>query len=188
MDMLPSPVEGDDRAVRVGLLGADRVGQRRAHGAQGAGEAEAQEQIWEVRRSAIEFTRVPGHHAGLAGWEDAAVGQPVLRHRQVPPERGHGQLQGRVPVPLLRGAAEPDTLVLADGFSCRTQIQHGTGRRPLHLAELLALARQHGPAGQSHPEPPAGREPKHPVLTRVGIALALAAAGGVANGVARRLH
>jgi FAD/FMN-containing dehydrogenase/Fe-S oxidoreductase len=32
-----------------------------------------QAQVWEVRRSAIEFSRIPGEHAGLAGWEDAAV-------------------------------------------------------------------------------------------------------------------
>ncbi|MEV0236953.1 FAD-binding and (Fe-S)-binding domain-containing protein [Nonomuraea sp. NPDC050786] len=41
-------------------------------------------------------------------------------------------------LPALREAG-PDTVVLADGFSCRTQIQHtAPGRRPLHLAELLA--------------------------------------------------
>jgi Fe-S oxidoreductase len=34
----------------------------------------------------------------------------------------------------------PDALVLADGFSCRSQIEHGTGRRALHLAEALQLA------------------------------------------------
>jgi hypothetical protein len=28
--------------------------------------------------------------------------------------------------------------VVADGFSCRTQIAHGTQRRAVHLAELLA--------------------------------------------------
>jgi hypothetical protein len=40
-------------------------------------------------------------------------------------------------LPAVR-AADPDTLVLADGFSCRTQIaQAGTGRRALHLAEVL---------------------------------------------------
>jgi Fe-S oxidoreductase len=32
-----------------------------------------QADIWEVRRSTIEYTRIPGEHAGLAGWEDAAV-------------------------------------------------------------------------------------------------------------------
>ncbi|MEV2275035.1 FAD-binding and (Fe-S)-binding domain-containing protein [Nocardiopsis sp. NPDC049922] len=35
-------------------------------------------------------------------------------------------------------AADADTLVLADGYSCRTQIDQGTGRRALHLAEVLA--------------------------------------------------
>ena len=34
-------------------------------------------------------------------------------------------------------------LVLADGFSCKTQIEQATGRRPLHLAQLLQIAR-HG--------------------------------------------
>jgi FAD/FMN-containing dehydrogenase/Fe-S oxidoreductase len=42
-------------------------------------------------------------------------------------------------LPAVRAAA-PDTLVLADGFSCRTQVAQATGRRPLHLAELLASA------------------------------------------------
>ncbi|WP_433461416.1 FAD-binding and (Fe-S)-binding domain-containing protein [Spirillospora sp. CA-128828] len=39
--------------------------------------------------------------------------------------------------PAVTGA-EPGTAVLADGFSCRTQIEAGTGARPRHLAELLA--------------------------------------------------
>jgi Fe-S oxidoreductase len=42
-------------------------------------------------------------------------------------------------LPAVRAAA-PDTVVLTDGFSCRTQVEQGTGRRPLHLAELLAGA------------------------------------------------
>jgi len=43
----------------------------------------------------------------------------------------------RAILPFVR-AASPDTLVLADGFSCREQIAQGTGRRPRHLAEILA--------------------------------------------------
>jgi hypothetical protein len=35
-------------------------------------------------------------------------------------------------------AAGQDAVVLADGFSCRTQLDHLAGRRALHLAELLA--------------------------------------------------
>jgi Fe-S oxidoreductase len=41
--------------------------------------------------------------------------------------------------PKLRDASDGE-LVLADGFSCRTQIAQGTGDRALHLAELLRRA------------------------------------------------
>ena len=40
------------------------------------------------------------------------------------------------------GAATADTLLVADGFSCRTQIETGTGRRPLHTAEILRMGLQ----------------------------------------------
>ncbi len=44
----------------------------------------------------------------------------------------------RVLLPAVREAAG-DTVILADGFSCRTQIEQGnTGRVPVHLAEILA--------------------------------------------------
>ncbi|MEU6969393.1 FAD-binding and (Fe-S)-binding domain-containing protein [Kitasatospora aureofaciens] len=57
-------------------------------------------------------------------------------------ERGHFEVSEaiaeRVLLPEVR-AAGPDTVVLADGFSCRTQIaQLADGRRALHLAELIA--------------------------------------------------
>lgn len=35
-----------------------------------------------------------------------------------------------------------EKLVLADGFSCKTQIEQATGRRPLHLAQFLQRAKQ----------------------------------------------
>ena len=41
--------------------------------------------------------------------------------------------------PSVRGA-DPATVVVADGFSCRTQIEHGTGRRAVHLAQLIESA------------------------------------------------
>jgi Fe-S oxidoreductase len=44
----------------------------------------------------------------------------------------------RVLLPAVRSAPE-DTVVVADGFSCRTQIKTGTGRRALHTAQVLAL-------------------------------------------------
>jgi FAD/FMN-containing dehydrogenase/Fe-S oxidoreductase len=45
----------------------------------------------------------------------------------------------RVLLPRVR-AASPDTLIVADGFSCREQIEQSTGRRAMHLAEVLQLA------------------------------------------------
>jgi FAD/FMN-containing dehydrogenase/Fe-S oxidoreductase len=42
-------------------------------------------------------------------------------------------------LPAIRSAS-PDTLIIADGFSCREQIRQCTGRSALHLAELLQLA------------------------------------------------
>ena len=45
----------------------------------------------------------------------------------------------RVLLPAVRDASA-DTAVLADGFSCRTQIAQGTDRRAVHLAQLLAAA------------------------------------------------
>ncbi len=42
----------------------------------------------------------------------------------------------RVLFPKVRDAA-PDTVILADGFSCRTQIEQGTKRRAIHLAQLI---------------------------------------------------
>jgi hypothetical protein len=43
-------------------------------------------------------------------------------------------------LPAVRAAA-PDTLLVADGFSCREQIAQATGRRVLHLAEVLRMAK-----------------------------------------------
>ena len=47
----------------------------------------------------------------------------------------------RVLLPAVR-AADPDTLIVANGFSCQEQIAHGTGRRAIHLAELIQSAFQ----------------------------------------------
>jgi FAD/FMN-containing dehydrogenase/Fe-S oxidoreductase len=56
-------------------------------------------------------------------------------------EKGHYEVSRavgeRVLLPAVRAAA-PETVIVADGFSCRTQIAHGTPRRAVHLAELLA--------------------------------------------------
>jgi len=49
---------------------------------------------------------------------------------------------------------DENTIVVADGFSCKTQIEQGnTGRRALHVAQVLKLAREHGASGPPGPEP-----------------------------------
>ena len=58
-------------------------------------------------------------------------------------ERGHYEVSRavgeRVLLPAVR-AATGATVIVADGFSCRTQIEQETDRRPLHLAQVLASA------------------------------------------------
>jgi len=59
----------------------------------------------------------------------------------------------RVLLPAVR-QAEKETLVVADGFSCREQIAQTTERRALHLAQVLHLAmqEQNGQAASDYPE------------------------------------
>ena len=87
-------------------------------------------------------------------------------------ERGHFSVSMRSAelglLPAVR-QADPRAFVLADGFSCRTQIEHaGTSRQAVHLAEALALAiRQARDGGEgrrpgAYPERIAARRPAQP--------------------------
>ncbi|WP_033441411.1 FAD-binding and (Fe-S)-binding domain-containing protein [Saccharothrix sp. NRRL B-16314] len=55
-------------------------------------------------------------------------------------ERGHYDVSMAVGeetlFPAVRAAA-PDTAIVADGFSCRTQVRHGSSATPVHTATLL---------------------------------------------------
>ncbi|MET7573269.1 FAD-linked oxidase C-terminal domain-containing protein [Streptomyces sp. NPDC005492] len=104
-------------------------------------------------------------------------------------EQGHYDLSMTVAeqgvLPAVRETA-PGALVLADGFSCRTQIEQGdTGRRALHLAEALALALdgQHLPA--DHPEKLAARPERS---ARDGRLLTAGAAATVLGAAAAGTH
>jgi Fe-S oxidoreductase len=44
----------------------------------------------------------------------------------------------RVLLPRVRDCSE-DTLIIADGFSCREQILQTTGRRAVHLSEVIRM-------------------------------------------------
>jgi Fe-S oxidoreductase len=87
-------------------------------------------------------------------------------------------------LPKVREASD-DTLLVTDGFSCRSQIEQAsqTERRALHAAQVLALAREYGPAGPQGPRPEraVAPRPQHGSRAKVawtaaGIAAALGAA------------
>ena len=110
------------------------------------------------------LAQVHCHQHAVLGWDaDAAL----LRDAGLPPEHmetgccglagnfgfeaGHGEISRRIAeqslLPRLREAPE-DAVVLADGFSCRTQIAEfgDGGHQAIHLAELLASGlRRDGP-------------------------------------------
>jgi Fe-S oxidoreductase len=70
----------------------------------------------------------------------------------------------RVLFPKVR-EAPADALVVADGFSCKTQIEQGVGRKALHVAQVLRLA-----SGGDPWEQPRGRRSRVPVLVAAGAA------------------
>jgi FAD/FMN-containing dehydrogenase/Fe-S oxidoreductase len=53
------------------------------------------------------------------------------------------QIGELVLLPAVRAAA-PDTLIVADGYSCREQIAQLTERRGLHMAEVILMAMEEG--------------------------------------------
>lgn len=54
----------------------------------------------------------------------------------------------RVLLPAVRNA-DTDTLIITDGFSCREQIAQMTGRRTMHLAEVIQMAMHEGQNGRT---------------------------------------
>ncbi len=76
--------------------------------------------------------------------------------------------------------ADPSTLILADGFSCREQIAQLTDRRALHVAEVLQAALHDGATGDLEREITARRE----AAARRSRVQAAAILGGAATAIA----
>jgi len=74
---------------------------------------------------------------GLAG----SFGYEPGEHYDVSVKAGERKL-----LPAVRKAS-PSTLIVTDGFSCRSQIEHGTERSSLHLAQVVQMALRQGPNG-----------------------------------------
>jgi FAD/FMN-containing dehydrogenase/Fe-S oxidoreductase len=79
----------------------------------------------------------------------------------------------RVLLPAVRDASR-DTIIIADGFSCREQIAQGTNREALHLAQVLQMALRNEALGQL----PERRYPSD------AATLNLWKAAGIAGGIA----
>jgi Fe-S oxidoreductase len=95
-------------------------------------------------------------------------------------EAGHYEVSTacaeRVLLPVVRDVAA-DSFVLADGFSCRTQIEQAdTGRTPVHLAEILAGGLRGEPPRPERPAQPGAAE-----YARLGTLVAAAAGAGAAT-------
>lgn len=69
--------------------------------------------------------------------------------------------------------ADRHTLIVADGFSCRQQIEQGVGRHPVHTAQVLQMAIR---------DRKGSRELEHPRLTDPRLLVATGAAGLLIGG------
>ncbi|WP_433604895.1 FAD-binding and (Fe-S)-binding domain-containing protein [Dactylosporangium sp. CA-139114] len=103
-------------------------------------------------------------------------------------EEGHYEVSEacaeRVLVPAVRDA-DPHDVVLADGFSCRTQIAQSAtgGRRGMHLAELLR-AGLHDDDGRAAPERSWAPRPAPPRIRATAVTAIAVGGAAVAAGFA----
>jgi len=109
-------------------------------------------------------------------------------------EKGHLEVSEAcaesVLLPALRAAA-PDSVVLADGFSCRTQIAEldSGGRDGIHLAELLNRAHGHDRPGAGSDLADGDRPARPgPVARLLALAGTTGVVGGVLGGAAVLVH
>ena len=82
-----------------------------------------------LRDMGLDFKMLDSGCCGMAG----AFGFEAGEHYEVSVKAGE-----RVLLPAVR-TANSNTLIVADGFSCREQIRQTTDRQAMHLAELLQL-------------------------------------------------
>jgi hypothetical protein len=81
-------------------------------------------------------------------------------------------------LPAVRNA-DKDTILIADGFSCKTQVEHATERRALHTAQVIKMALDHGENGPEG-DYPERRYPDVILDDGKGLKLGAAAIGGTA--------
>jgi Fe-S oxidoreductase len=82
----------------------------------------------------------------------------------------------QVLLPAVRNAPA-DALIVANGFSCREQIQQLTPRRALHLAQVLQMGLREGPLGPAGSHPESGYAPDPRARLRASYARVLGGLG-----------
>jgi FAD/FMN-containing dehydrogenase/Fe-S oxidoreductase len=123
-----------------------------------------------LQRMGVDIEPVSGGCCGLAGSWGFEEG-----HHEISLECGEQAL-----LPAVR-KADADTVIIANGFSCKTQIeQGGTERRALHVAQAMKMAREHGPQGYLAGRPEAPYYEARPQAPARRQALRVGAIGGVA--------
>jgi FAD/FMN-containing dehydrogenase len=98
---------------------------------------------WAIERLGLDAEVLDDGCCGLAGSFGYEPGEPY----DVSVAAGEREL-----LPRVREASD-STLVVSDGFSCRSQISHGSERRALHLAQVIQMALRQGPSGPSTSPP-----------------------------------
>ena len=83
-----------------------------------------------LKKLALDYHVLDSGCCGMAG----AFGYEGGEHYEVSMKCGERSL-----LPAVR-EADPETLIITDGFSCREQIQQTTDREALHLAQVLQMA------------------------------------------------
>jgi Fe-S oxidoreductase len=76
--------------------------------------------------------------------------------------------------------AKESTFVIANGFSCREQIEHVSGRRGLHIAEVMQMAIHSGPNGPTVGAPERELIDRHEAEVQKSMARAAVGIGTIA--------
>lgn len=87
----------------------------------------------------------------------------------------------RILLPDVRKTSK-DTLIIADGFSCREQVRQTTDRVPLHTAQVLKMALDEGPHGPAGNFPEARYLTPEPTIPSKGKTLAVLAISALVIG------
>ncbi len=130
-----------------------------------------QSEMTVMSKLGLEVERPDSGCCGMAG----SFGYEAGEHYDVSQACGE-----RVILPKVRETGE-DVLLIADGFSCREQIEQGTGRHALHLAEVLRMAQQRR-ADNTSIMAALGNGLARSVRVREGAIGAIAVAAGIALG------